>query len=217
MIVIYITTMKLLTKYVLSEFGGKVATRSEINETCRKFRANPKNTINYMIHYGFFIRILRGLYYVKNAEEFTLGKAVDVYKAISSGMNKLKNNWYFGLYTSLRLNGLTHEFFGTIFVLNSQIFRPKEITIAGEKVKFIKLKDKLFGFGTIERNGVIFSDPEKTTLDFIYIFRYRGVGEERIISIIEDYSKDLKKNNLKAYLRFYPKSVWRVAEYAKLI
>ena len=207
----------MLTKYVLSKFGGKVTTRNEINEACRKFRVNPKNTINYMIYYGFFIRILRGLYYVKSVDEFKLGKAVDAYKSVSLGMDKLKIDWYFGLYTSLRLNGLTHEFFETIFVLNSSIFRPKEIKIAGEKVKFIKLKGRLFGFGILERNGIKFSNPEKTVLDFIYIFRYRGVGEERIISIIEDYGKGLEKKKLKAYLKFYPKSVSKVVENAKLV
>ncbi len=209
--------MKAVTKYVLSNFGGKVATRSEINEVCRKFGANPVNTINHMIHYGFFVRILRGLYYVKNIEEFELGKAIGVYKAISLGMDKLKIEWYFGLYTSLRLNGLTHEFYETTFVLNNEIFRPKEIRIAGSKVKFIKLKDSLFGFGIVERDGVKFSDPEKTVLDFIYIFRYRGVGEERIISVIEDYAKGLEKRKLKEYLKFYPKAVSGVVENAKLV
>jgi len=209
--------MKLATKYVLSNFGGKVATRSEINEVCKKFGVNPTSTVNYMIHYGFFVRILRGLYYVKSIEEFELGKGVDAYKAVSLGMDKLKIDWYFGLYTSLRLNGLTHEFFDTIFVLNSEIFRPKEIKIAGEKVKFIKLKDGLFGFGTVEKSGIKFSDREKTILDLIYVFRYRGVGEERTISMIEDYAKGLQRGRIKTYLKFYPKSVSRVVENAKLV
>lgn len=209
--------MKLITKYFLSNFGGKVATRKEIDEACRRFGANSVHTINYMTHYGFFIRILRGLYYVKTMEEFKLNKAIDAYKAISLGMEKLKVDWYFGLYTSLRLNGLTHEFFDTIFVLNNEIFRPKEIKIAGEKVKFIKLKNKLFGFGIAENNGIKFSDPEKTILDFVYLFRYRNVVEGRIISMVEDYAKNLEKKKLKEYLKFYPKTVSRVVENAKLI
>ncbi len=57
-----------------------------------------------MIHYGFFIRILRGLYYV--------------------------------------------------FVLNDEIFRPKEIRIAGENVKLIKLKGTLFSFGIVNKDGI---------------------------------------------------------------
>ena len=209
--------MKLVTKYILSNFGGRAATREEIDEVCRRFRADSTSTVNYMIHYGFFIRILRGLYYVKSLEEFKLKKAINVYRVVSLGMEKLKLNWYFGLYTSLKLNGLTHEFFDTIFVLNDEIFRPREIRIAGERVKFIKLKSKLFGFGIVNKEGIKFSDPEKTILDFIYVFRYRNVAEERIISMIEDYAKSLEKRKLEEYLKFYPKTVSRVVENAKLI
>jgi predicted transcriptional regulator of viral defense system len=91
-----------------------------------------------MISYGYFIRILRGLYYVKTIEEFKLKRFIDPYWVISSGLDKLGVNWYFGLYTALRFNGLTHEFFRTIFVVDDKIYRPKEIEIAEEKVKFLK-------------------------------------------------------------------------------
>jgi predicted transcriptional regulator of viral defense system len=209
--------MKLVTKYILSNFGGRVANKEEVERVCDKFGVDLGRTINYMINYGFFVRILRGLYYVKTIEEFKLKKALDAYRLISLGMEKLKVDWYFGLYTSLRLNGLTHEFFGTIFVVNDEIFRPKEIGISGEKVKFIKLKSKLFGFGIVDKNGIKFSDPEKTILDLIYVFRYRNVAEERIISTVEDYSRKLERKKLREYLKFYPKSVSRVVENAKLI
>ncbi|MCD6443735.1 hypothetical protein J7L70_01885 [Candidatus Bathyarchaeota archaeon] len=209
--------MSVLIKFVLSRFGGSVITRKEMEGVCKRFKADLRNTINYMITYGYLVRILRGLYYVKTYEEFKLGKAIDAYKLISLGMNKLEVNWYFGLYTALLLNGLTHEFFGTIFILNDKIFRPKEIVVAGEKVKFIKLKDKLFGFGVVSKDSLRFSDPEKTILDFIYIFRYRGVAEERIISMVEGYAKALRKSRIKAYLKFYPKSVSKVVKNAKVI
>jgi len=100
---------------------------------------------------------------------------------------------------------------------NDEIFRPKEIRISGEKVKFIKLKSKLFGFGIVNKNGIKFSDPEKTILDLIYVFRYRNVAEERIISTIGDYFKKLEKKKLREYLKFYPKSISRVVENAKLV
>ncbi|MHA1627232.1 MAG: type IV toxin-antitoxin system AbiEi family antitoxin domain-containing protein [Candidatus Asgardarchaeia archaeon] len=209
--------MKKLTRYIFSRFGGGIVTRSEVEETCERFGADASNTINFMISYGYFVRILRGLYYVKTLEEFKLKRAVDAHRIISLGLERLGINWYFGLYTALRLNGLTHEFFETIFVLNDRIFRPKEIGIAGRKVKFIKLKSGLFGFGVIRRDGDKFSDPEKTILDFIYVLRYRGVPERRIISIIEDYGKNLDRRRLGAYLRFYPKSVGKTVKDAGLI
>jgi predicted transcriptional regulator of viral defense system len=160
---------------------------------------------------------LRGLYYVKTLEEFSLKKALNIHGILSLGMEKLKVDWYFGLHTSLRLNGLTHEYFDTIFILNDKIFRPKEITVGGEKVKFIKLKSKLFGFGIKKRDHIKFSDVEKTLLDFIYVLRYRSVSDERIISIIEDYGKDAKANKIKEYLKFYPNTVETVLKNAELI
>jgi len=175
--------MKKLTRYILSRFGGNAITKDETKETCKRFGADVDSTINFMISYGYLVRILRGLYYVKTVEEFELKKSPDIYKILSLGLNKLKVKWYFGLYTSLRLNGLTHEFFDTIFILNDRIYRPKEIKVGGEKVKFIKLSSKLVDFGIVNESGKRFSDVEKTLLDLAYISRYRSVPEGRITSM----------------------------------
>jgi len=122
---------------------------------------------------------------VKTIEEFKLKRFIDPYWVISSGLDKLGVNWYFGLYTALRFNGLTHEFFRTIFVVDDKIYRPKEIEIAEEKVKFLKLKSRLLSLGVVDKNGIRFSDAEKTLLDFAYVFRYRSLPEEKIISTIQ--------------------------------
>jgi len=209
--------MKKLTRYILSRFGGNVITKDEMKETCKRFGADVDSTINFMISYGYLVRILRGLYYVKTVEEFQLKKSPDAYKILSLGLNKLKVKWYFGLYTSLRLNGLTHEFFDTIFVLNDKIYRPKEIKVGGEKVKFIKLSSKLVDFGIVNENGKRFSDVEKTLLDFVYISRYRSVPEERITAIIEDYGKKVRAEKVKEYLKLYPKTVERMVRDAGLV
>lgn len=209
--------MKPLTRYILSSFGGKVIKREDLEKVCRRFDAAAGDTINFMISYGYLLRILRGLYYVRTIEEFKLKKTINIYETLSLGMEKLNLNWYFGLYTSLRLNGLTHEYFDTLFILNDKIFRPKEIKVGGEKVKFIKLKKKLFGFGTTHEGHIKFSDTEKTLLDLIYVSRYRSVPEERIVSLIEDYGKNAKAGKIKAYLKFYPKTVEKVVTNAGLI
>lgn len=209
--------MKKLTRYILSRFGGNVIIKGEIGETCKRFGADVDSTINFMISYGYFVRILRGLYYVRTVEEFELKKSPDIHRILSLGLNKLKVKWYFGLYTSLRLNGLTHEFFGTIFVLNDRIYRPKEIKVGGEKVKFIKLSSKLVDFGIVNDNGKRFSDVEKTLLDFVYISRYRSVSEGRITSMIEEYGKRVKAAKIRGYLKFYPKTVEKAVRDAGLI
>jgi len=51
---------------------------------------------------------------------------------------------------------------------------------------------------TVEKDGIKFSDPEKTILDFIYVFRYRNVAEERIISMIEKYAGNLEKRKIRS-------------------
>jgi len=208
--------MKALTRYIFSNFGGKAITRDDMEEACKKFKTKADNTINFMITYGYLIRILRGLYYVKTLEEFNLGKSADIYKVISLGLNKIGIAWYFGLYTGLRLNGATHEYFDTIFVLNDSIFRPKEIKIAGEKVKFLKLKKGLFGFG-IKKDKIRFSDLEKTLLDIVYISRYRSVSEEKVLSTLEEYGGEANKEKIKSYLEFYPKTTLEVIKNAGLV
>ncbi len=209
--------MKKLTKYVLAEFGGKVVKREEIEAVCKKFKVDIERTINFMITYGYLVRILRGLYYVKTLEEFKIRRSLDTLKLISLGMEKLELEWYFGLHTALSLNRITHEYSAVIYVLNNVIYRPKAININGESVKFIKLKNELFGFGIIEKNGIKFSDLEKTLLDMIYISRYRSVPEERILSMIEEYGKKIRKRKIAEYLKFYPKSVASVIENAGII
>ncbi len=209
--------MKKFTKYVLSEFGGKVVTREEMEKACKRFGEDARRVISYMISYGHIIRILRGLYYVRTIEEFAARKSIDTLKLISMGMNRLGVNWYFGLNTALRLNGATHEFSPVIHVLNDSIYRPKIVKINGESVRFVKLKRELFGFGVVEKNGLRHSDLEKTLLDMVYLFRYRSVPEKRMVAFLREYKKEVKKKKLAEYLRFYPKSVRRVVENAGLV
>ena len=42
-------------------------------------------------------------------------------------------------------------------------------------MKFAKLAKKLLGFGIVNREGVRFSNVEKTFMDLVYISRYRSV------------------------------------------
>jgi len=209
--------MKKFTKYVLSEFGGRAVTRKELEKACKRFGEDVSKVINFMISYGYLIRILRGLYYVRTLEEFSTRKSIDTMKLISLGMNKLSVEWYFGLNTALRLNGATHEFSPVIHVISDAIYRPKIVKINGEDVRFVKLKKKLFGFGVVEKNGMRYSDLEKTLLDMVYLSRFRSVPEERIVSALKEYKKGVKKKKLAEYLRFYPKSVRRVVENAGLV
>lgn len=79
-----------------------------------------------------------------------------IWKTVKENIPQLGvKNWYFGLYTALKLNNMTHEHFAVDYVVNDRLFRPKPMTIAGYKFRFLKLAPRLLKFGITE-NDLIF-------------------------------------------------------------
>lgn len=193
--------------------GREFLTSDTIRKHCISFRLDYDSTIKYFLSRGYLVRIFRGVFYVKNLDELKLGRVKYSHLELVSKGLELKGveNWYFGLYTALKLNNLTHEHFTVDYVINDKIFRAKPMEIAGYKFRFLKLKPALFGFGII-KNGLKYSDPEKTILDFIYVWRYNGVPEEKIIMDISEYSENLSKKKVRKYAEKYPKTVARIIE-----
>ena len=66
--------MKLITQFIFSRYGGKIITREELREICRRFGGSFEYIVNYYISRGYLVRILRGIYYVKTLEEYKFGK-----------------------------------------------------------------------------------------------------------------------------------------------
>lgn len=147
-----------------------------LNRICAEVGVEYENMIRYLLDRGYLVRIFRGIFYVKS-----LGKGVE--------------RWYFGLYTALILNGVTHEYFPVEFVLNDEIFRAREVELAGHRFRFIKIKLSLF-FGLKEKGELGYSDLEKTILDFIYLWRYRGLPEEKIILDVSELVNEASKETL---------------------
>ena len=209
--------MKNLTRYIITSYGGKATKKVSLEKVCRKFDADPKYTVNYMSAYGYLVRILNDIYYVKTLEEFSSRKAVDVHKVISLGLEETGAKWYFGLNTALRMNGATHEYSDTVFVVNDSIYRNKEVRIADTRVKFIKINPKLLDLGIVSENNLRYSDLEKTLLDMIYLSRYRSIPEGRVAATVEEYSELVDSEKINEYLRVYPKKVKEVTKNAGLI
>ena len=204
----YITSyVKTVTKYLLSKYGGKVVTKVEMVDLCDRFKVDLDYFVNYVIRYGYVVRILRGLYYVKTVEEFRLGKSLNPLTILSLGMNRLGGKWYFGLYTALRLNGVTHEYYDVIFVISYFLFRPKIIKIAGEKVKFVKIKPGMAEFGLIKKDVLVYSDLEKTLLDFLYLSRYGTLTRREALNMLREYSEETSREKLAKYIKYYPQRV----------
>jgi hypothetical protein len=117
-----------------------------------------------------------------------------------------------GLHSALKLNNMTHEHFTIEEVVNDSLLRPRPMSIAAYKFKFVKLSAKLLGFGVKEKGIVRYSDPEKTILDFIYTWRYNGIPEDKIVLDVSEWSEGLSKENLRKYAENYPKSVARIMD-----
>lgn len=199
-----------MTKFILSRYGGRVITKEELREVCERFGEDFEYVVNYYISRGYLVRILRGIYYVKTLEEYKFGKTPDPMTLIAKAMNRLALKWYFGLYTALRLNGATYEYYSRIFLVTPVITRSRPVTILGEKVQFVKLKESLLGFGVVKRREIRYSDLEKTLLDFIYLKRYNK--RLNADAVVREHIAKAKKEKLMEYSKAYPKSVQREVE-----
>lgn len=200
----------LLVKKV--HFEGKMYVTAEgIREICRRIGITYKNGINYLLKTGHLVRVLKGFFYVRTLEERRTGVLnANFFEAISKALEYNEVKWYFGFDTALKLNNLTHEYFPTDYVVSDELFRSKPVGILGHKVRFIKLKKKLLGFGIKSKDGISYSDIEKTLLDTVYIRKYRGVEDAVIRNEIADLLERASKRKLEKYAKHYPASVRRI-------
>ena len=191
--------------------GKEFIKADELHKYSKAMGADYTATVKYLSSHGHLVRVFRGIFYVKTLDEEELGKTrYTPLELVANGL-KLKDvkNWYFGLNTALKLNNMTHEHYSIDYVISDKLFRAKPISIAGYKFRFVKLAPKLLRFG-VKTDGVRYSDPEKTILDFVYTWRYNGIPEEKILLDIREWSDRLSKDILRKYSENYPKTVRRI-------
>ncbi len=191
--------------------GREFITSTEIKLYCNTLNLDYENIIRYLIRRKYFIRIFKGIFYMKNLEEIRY-KSIKYshFELVSKGLElKGVRNWYFGLYTALKLNNATHEYFTIDYVISDSLYRNKPFTINNRKFKFHKFKPSLLKFGIIE-NKIRYSDLEKTILDFIYLWIYNSISKNRILMNISNYVNNLSESKIKDYIQWYPKSVMEI-------
>jgi len=189
-------------------------TSKDLRAYCKSLKLDYDIAIRHLVPRGYLVRILRGIFYVKSLEELELARPkYNHLELVAKGLElKHVKNWYFGLHTALKLNNMTHETFAVEDVVNDKLFRANPIAIAGYKFKFSRLSPSLLGFGIRKAgNGVRYSDPEKTLLDFIYLWRYNGIPQEKIVADVSGWEKGASKEKLMAYAKKYPKTVAEIA------
>lgn len=185
-----------------------------LKKYCNKLNLDYDNTIKNLVFRGYLLRIFKGIFYIRTLDEIKLGKTKYSHLELVAKGLEVKNidKWYFGLYSALKLNNMTHEEFAIDHVINDTLFRANPINIVGYKFKFHKISPKLLTFGMTKKGNIRYSDPEKTILDFLYILRYNSVPEERIIMDVADYAKDISKEKIGRYAKHYPKTVVKTLE-----
>jgi hypothetical protein len=188
-------------------------TSDELKLYCKSMDLSYETVIKYFVYRSYLTRIFKGIFYVKSLDEVKLGKSKYSHLELVAKGLELKGvkNWYFGLYTALKLNNMTHEHFAVDYVVNDRLFRPKPMSIAGYKFRFIKLTPRLLNFG-ITGNEPRYSDAEKTILDFIYTWRYNGVPKEKITLDVSEWAKDLSGEKIRKYAINYPKTVQEIVD-----
>jgi len=193
--------------------GKEFLKNDELKHYCEAMDLDYTATVRYLTTHGHLVRIFRGIFYVKPIEEEELGKPRYTYLELVAKGLELKGveNWYYGLYTALKLNNMTHEHFTVDYVISDTMFRAKPINIAGYRFRFLKLAPRLLRFG-IKDEGVRYSDPEKTVLDFIYTWRYNGVPKEKILLDVREWMSAASSDRIDEYSGHYPKTVRRIVE-----
>ena len=188
-------------------------TSDDLRAYCKTLRMDYDTALKNFIHRKHLTRIFRGIFYVRPPENFVLkGDAYTHLELVAKGMElKRVKNWYFALHTALKLNNMTHEYFMVDDLVSDVIFRPRPISIAGHKFKFTKLAPSLFGFGIKKHGLLLYSDPEKTILDFVYLFKQNGVSDSRTTMDVGEWSENASKGKIRKYCKNYPKSVQGIA------
>lgn len=191
-------------------------TSEELKKYCKELELDYSTEVRNFLHRGHLVRIFRGIFYVRPLEGLMFGKSkYNHLELVAKGLElKGVKNWYFGLHTALKLNNMTHEYFTIDEVVSDTIFRPRPINIAGYRFKFVKISPSLLDFGIKEKDKAMIrhSDPEKTILDFIYLFAQDGIPADRIARDVADWCNNVSKEKLRKYSTNYPKTVANIAK-----
>ena len=190
--------------------GQEFVTADEIKEFCKIAGFQYDNAIKYLEAQKYLQRIFRGIFHVVPPVRNTRHNHLEL---VAKGLEiKGVENWYCGLYTALKFNNMTHETFTVDYIISDSIFRQNPMTIDDHKFRFIKISKKLMCFGIKKHGMTKFSDPEKTILDFIYLGKYNGKSNKRIISDVYDWSLNVSVDIMKKYSKHYPKTTRKVIQ-----
>lgn len=194
--------------------GRELITSEVLREMARRIGSRPEHALRHLRREGYLIPLFRGFYYVRTPEEVRLHTErhdpLELF-ALAARAKGIRE-WYFGLTTALRLNGLTHEDRREESVVSRSLYRIHGIPIGSRRFVIHKWGPELFGFGLNRRGTYRVSDPEKTVLDLAYLDFWRVRKRHSPSRTWTEYLPSVGAHRVRRYLPHYPREVRRAVE-----
>src|SRR5580658_2160315 len=194
--------------------GREVLTSEDLSAMARRIGATPEHALRHLRREGYLLPLFRGYYYLRSPEELRLHterhNPLELFALAARA--KGIGEWYFGLHTALRLNGLTHEDRREETVVSRAFYRIKGVPIGSRRFVIHKWGPELFGFG-LERHGTYrVSDPEKTVLDLAYLDFWRAKKRHPATRTWTEHLASVNSRKVRRYLVHYPVDIRRTVE-----
>lgn len=180
----------------------------DIEELCSRFGFSPANVRTVLIRKGALVPLFfKGIFYVRTSSEL-LTKTLPLDSLILATLacnKKFGKEWYFGLQTALKLNELAGVQTSTkTFIITKKQVRSKIHSMGSMEFIFSKIKVSSDN-GIIEKNGLRYSDPVRTVLDFLHlgIKKKDTTYAEVVLDAVIELNKQKFQSGVKRQLRSY--------------
>ncbi|MFX1274192.1 MAG: hypothetical protein ACFFBP_00520 [Promethearchaeota archaeon] len=170
--------------------------------------------INYLIKTNDLIKIFADFYYVKGKKESISKNYKNNHTVVELVSKVLKmmdfKEWYFGLHTALRLYDISLQENPTECLITTRMpFNRKNIIVLGKNLQVFIFNQELFTFYKM-KNGIKYSDLEKTFLDFLYLWKSNHVPDHKIFRILGKYRDQISQEKIMRYSAIYPSNIQQV-------
>lgn len=189
----------------------EVVTTEDLHELAERLDKDPENTVRHLRRASYILPLFKGYYYVRSPEERELGdpryNPLELFGLAAEA--KGIGNWYFGLHTALRLNGMTHEDRREETVISDELYRIGGVSVGNGRFVVRKWKTDLTGFGLVEEAHYRYSDPAKTALDLAYLDYWHERKGKPVAGTWREHVDRVDATALEGYADRYPEEVSR--------
>ncbi|MDG6898388.1 MAG: hypothetical protein JRN24_01485 [Nitrososphaerota archaeon] len=199
---------------VAAREGREVLASADLSAMADRVGARPEHALRHLRREHYLLPLFRGFYYVRTPEEVRLH--TERYEPLElfalAARAKGIGEWYYGLETALRLNGLTHEDRREETVVSRSFYRIRGVPIGTRRFVVHKWDPALFRFGLVRRGSYRVSDPEKTVLDLAYLDHWRERKGHSPTRTWTEHVGSVDARKVRRYLPRYPEELRRIVE-----